>query len=111
MKADDNGLSLYVSECREKVLNSLHNHFGIDVSDKSLRKAVEDHNEICKLITEIGEYRKEDNPKITGYEFHILTMATYVCPHYLLIGKLKETLEELKTRVPDEKKNSVLELS
>lgn len=104
MKADENGLSLYVSECRKKILNSLHEHFGIDVSDDALRKAVVEYNKICRLITEIGEYRKEDNPRITGYEFHIITMATYVCPHYLLIDKLEETLEELKTRVPDEKK-------
>ena len=31
-------------------------------------------------------------------------MASYVCPHYLIIDKLEETLEELKTRKPDEKK-------
>jgi benzoyl-CoA reductase/2-hydroxyglutaryl-CoA dehydratase subunit BcrC/BadD/HgdB len=104
MKADENGLSLYVSECRKKVLNSLHDHFNIDVSDEALRNAVEEHNKLCRLITEIGNYRKEDNPRITGYEFHIITMCTYVCPHYLLIDKLEETLEELKTRVPDEKK-------
>lgn len=104
MKADENGLSLYVSECRKKILNSLHEHFGTDVSDEALRKAVKEYNKLCRLITEIGEFRKEDNPRITGYEFHIITMATYVCPHYLLIDKLEETLEEIKTRVPDEKK-------
>ncbi len=104
MKDDDNGLNLYVSECRKKILDSLHNHFGIDVSDDAIRAAVKEHNELCRLITELGEFRKEDNPRITGYEFHIITMCTYVCPHYLLIDKLKETLEEVKTRVPDEKK-------
>ena len=104
MKADENGLNLYVSECRKKVLNSLHDHFNVDISDEALRKAVEDYNKICRLITEIGEFRKEDNPRITGYEFHIICMATYVCPHYLLIDKLEETLKEIKTRVPDEKK-------
>ncbi len=104
MKDDDNGLNLYVSECRKKILNSLHDHFGIDVSDDAMRAAVKEYNELCRLITELGEFRKEDNPRITGYEFHIITMCTYVCPHYLLIDKLKETLEEVKTRVPDEKK-------
>lgn len=104
MKADDNGLSLYVSECRKKILNKLHDNFNVDVSDDTLRKAVENHNKICRLISEIGEFRKEDNPRITGYEFHILTMVTYVCPHELLIDKLEETLEEIKNRVPDTKK-------
>ena len=60
-------MTTFLSYSVSNFSSSLYNDFGIDVSDKSLRKAVEDHNEICKLITEIGEYRKEDNPKITGY--------------------------------------------
>ncbi len=103
MKADDNGLNLYVSECRRKILNSLHEHFGVDVSDEALRKSVERHNKLCKIISELGEFRKMENPPITGYEFHILTMATYVCPHHLILDKLEETLEEVKHRVVDEK--------
>lgn len=104
MKADDNGLNLYVSECRHKILDALTGTFGIDTSDAALRKSVEEHNKVCRLITEIGNYRKEDNPRITGYEFHIICMATYVCPKDKLITKLEETLEELKTREPDAKK-------
>lgn len=103
MKADDNGLSLYVSECRKKVLESLHNHFGTDISDDALRRSVERHNKLCRIITALGEFRKMDNPPITGYEFHILTMASYVCPHHLIIDKLEETLEEVKNRVVDAK--------
>lgn len=102
MKADDNGLNLYVSECRRKILGTLSEKFGVDTSDEALRKAVEKHNKVCKLITEIGNFRKEANPRITGYEFHIICMVTYVCPKDLLIEKLEETLEELKTREPDE---------
>lgn len=87
-----------------KILKPLHENYGIDVSDAAIRKAVERHNEICRLITEIGNFRKLDNPTITGYEFHILTLATYVCPKDLVVEKLRETLEELKTREPDPKK-------
>ena len=103
MKADENGLNLYVSECRSKILRPLQDVFGVDTSDAALRKAVEDHNKLCRLITEIGNFRKLENPPITGYEFHILCMATYVCPKDLLLEKLEETLEELKTRQPDAK--------
>lgn len=103
MKADENGLNLYVSECRKKILGAFSEHFGIDVSDAAMRRAVETHNRLCRLITRIGDFRKEENPRITGYEFHILCMATYVCPKDLLLEKLEETLEELKTRQPDEK--------
>lgn len=103
MKADDNGLNLYVLQCKNHILKPLAEMFGIDTSDEAIRKAVDEHNEICRLIREIGNYRKELNPRITGYEFHILTLATYVAPKRLLIDKLKETLEEIKTREPDVK--------
>ena len=101
MKGDDNGLNLYVLQCKNHILTPLKEKFGIDVSDEAIRKAVAEHNEMCRLIREIGEFRKGDQPRITGYEFHIITLATYVCPKYLLMDKLRETLEELKTREPD----------
>ena len=103
LKADDNGLNLYVSECRKKILGGLKEGYGIDTSDAALRKAVEKHNEICRIITEIGNFRKEDIPRISGYEFHIICMVSFVCPKYLILDKLRETLEELKNREPDEK--------
>lgn len=103
MKADDNGLNLYVLQCKNHILTPLKEHFGVDVSDEAIRKAVAEHNEICRLVREIGEFRKEDNPRITGYEYHIITLVTYVAPKYLILDKLRETLEELKTREPDMK--------
>ena len=93
------------NQLRIKVLDKLHEVYGVDTSDEALKKAVAEHNEICRLITKIGEYRKEENPRITGYEFHVLCLATYCCPKYLIIDKLRETAEELKTREPDAKKN------
>ena len=103
MKCDDNALNLLVSESRAKILQPLQEAFGCDISDEALRKAVERYNKLCRLINEIGDFRKEENPRITGYEFHIICMCTYVCPKDLLIPYLEETLEELKTREPDEK--------
>ena len=103
MKADDNGLNLYTLQCRNHILKPLHEHYGIDVSDGAIRQAVAEHNRVCELIRAIGEYRKGDKPRITGYEFHVITLATYAAPKYLLIDKLEETLEELRTREPDDK--------
>ena len=103
MKCDDNGLDLYTLQCRNHILTPLNETFGIDVSDAALRKAVAEHNKVCELIRAIGEFRKGDKPRITGYEFHIITLATYAAPKKLIIDKLQETLEELKTRQPDEK--------
>lgn len=103
MKCDDNGLALYVLQCKNHILMPLKEKFGIDVSDAAIRKSVEEHNKICHLLREIGDYRKELNPRITGYEYSLMVLASYVCPKYLLIDMLEETLEELKTREPDEK--------
>ncbi len=95
----------FKQQLQTKLLDRLHDVYGIDISEDAMRKAVEQHNEVCRLITEIGEYRKEDKPRITGYEFHVINLVSYVCPKYLIIDKLRETAEELKTRRPDEKKN------
>lgn len=103
LKADENGLNLYVLQCRNHILKPMSEKLGIDISDSAIRKSVEEHNKICRLINSIGEYRKENDPRITGYEFHIITMSTYVAPKDMLIEKLEETLEELKTREPDKK--------
>lgn len=101
MKSDDNGLNLYTLQCKNHILTPLKETFGIDTSDAAIRKAVSDHNRVCELIRAIGEFRKEENPRITGYEYHIITLATYAAPKYLLIDKLEETLKELKRRKPD----------
>ncbi|MDD7416186.1 MAG: 2-hydroxyacyl-CoA dehydratase family protein, partial [Spirochaetales bacterium] len=103
MKHDENGLNLYVLQCKNHILKPLNKNFGIDISDEAIRKAVEQHNKVCSLIRQIGDFRKEENPRITGYEYHIITMATYVAPKDKLIPLLEETLEELKNRQPDEK--------
>ena len=104
-KIEKHTVKHYANQLRVKILDKLHEVYGVDVSDDALKKAVEEHNEICRLITEIGEYRKEENPRITGYEFHVLCVATYCCPKYLILDKLRETAKELKTREPDAKKN------
>ena len=101
MKADYNGLDLYVLQCKNHILKPLAENYGIDTSDAAIRKAVDDHNKLCELIRAIGDFRKLDNPTITGYEYNVITLATYAAPKHLLIDKLEETLEELKTREPD----------
>lgn len=104
-KVDEKSTAHYVKQLKIKVLNPLKEKFGVDTSDDSLKKALKLHNEICRIITEIGEFRTEENPRITGYEFHILNLITYCCPKYLIVDKLRETLEEIKTRQPNSTKN------
>lgn len=101
---NEDAVAHVVEQVTRKVLRPLHENYGIDISDAAVRKAVAEHNEVCRLLEEIGSYRKLDNPTITGYEFHVITLCTYVCPKYLILDKLRETAEELRTREPDKKK-------
>jgi benzoyl-CoA reductase/2-hydroxyglutaryl-CoA dehydratase subunit BcrC/BadD/HgdB len=102
-KNTENDVNLAVLQCTNHILKPLAEKYGIDTSDTAIRKAVEEHNKICRVIRAIGEYRKEENPRITGYEFQVLCLASYVCPKHLIIERLEETLKELKTRNPDKK--------
>lgn len=102
-KVKDYTLKHYVTQIRNRFLNVLAETYGVDTSDEALRKAVAEHNEVCKIISEIAEMRKLDNPIITGYEFHILNLVSYTCPKALILPYLRETLAELKKRKPDAK--------
>ena len=100
-KIESYTLESYVKQMRLRVLDRLTANYGVDTSDAAIRKAVAEHNELCRLIQEIGEFRKADNPVITGYEFHILNLVSYTCPKALILPYIRETLEELKSREPD----------
>lgn len=101
MKGDKTNLDYYKVELTKNLINPLREKLGVDVSDEAMRQAIEEHNELCRVVTEIGNFRKLPNPPITGYEFHVIQLVTEVCPHYLILPYLKETLEELKTREPE----------
>lgn len=101
---DEDAVAHLKEQVSRKVLKQLHEKYGVDISDKAIRDAVNKHNEVCRLFKEMDTYRHLDNPTITGYEFAVFVLASYVCPKDLIIDKLKETCEELKSRVPDKKK-------
>ena len=102
-KVTDYTLESYVKQMRLHVLDQLTEKYGVDTSEESIRKAVAEHNEVCSIISEMSEMRKEENPIITGYEFHVIDLVTYVCPKALILPYLRETLAELKKRKPDKK--------
>ena len=102
-KIEDYTVRSYIKQMQIRLLDVMHESYGVDVSDAAIRKAVEEHNEVCRIIQEMAQLRKADNPVITGYEFHIINLVSYTCPKRLILPYLRETLEELKTRKPDVK--------
>ena len=100
---DEEATEHYEEQLRFYILDRLRDTYGIDTSEEALRAAIEEHNEICRIVTEIGDMRKAENPVITGYEFHVIQLVSQVCPKNLIRPYLLETLEELKAREPDAK--------
>ena len=102
-KVTDYTLASYVRQMEVHVLDEISKRFGVDTSEEAIRAAVKEHNEVCAILTEIGQMRKADNPVVTGYEFHVLNLVSFTCPKKLILPYLRETLEELRTREPDPK--------
>ena len=104
--SDDEDCVEHVREqVSRKILKPLRENYGIDTSDDAIRAAVSEHNEVCRILTEIGELRKLDIPPITGYEYAVLVLVSYTCPKRLILPYLHETLEEIKNRKTDAEKD------
>ena len=103
LKGDKTSYDYYKGQLQLKVVDQLAERYGVDTSDAAMRKAIEQFNELCDVITEIGNFRKLPNPPITGYEFHVIQLVSEVCPHELILPYLKETLAEIKKRKVDAK--------
>ena len=104
-KKNENSIDHYEKQLKIHVLDFLSREFNVDVSDEAILEAIRINNEVNDLVSAIGDFRKLDNPTITGYEFHVITLVSMVCPKYLIVDKLRETLEELWSREPDDKPN------
>ena len=90
-------------QIEKKIIAPLTEVYGIDFSEERIRAAVEQHNEVCRIITELGSFRKLQNPPVTSYEFHVIQLVTLTCPKDLILPYLRETLEEVRAREPDAK--------
>lgn len=90
-------------QIEQKIIEPLGRVYGVDFSEEKLRAAIEQHNEVCRIITEIGDMRKLPNPPVTGYEFHVIQLVSLTCPKDLILPYLREMLEEIKSREPEPK--------
>lgn len=102
---DEDCVEHICEQVSRKILKPVHENYGVDISDAAIRAAVSEHNEVSRIITEIGELRKLDIPPITGYEFAVLVLVSYTCPKRLILPLLQETLEEIRDRKVDPEKN------
>ena len=71
MKGDQTNLDYYKAQLMLKVVEPMRDRLGVDTSEAAMRKAIEEHNELCRVITEIGNFRKLDNPPIKIGRAHV----------------------------------------
>ncbi len=98
-KVSEPGIELMKVYLR-KVADKMSQRYGIDTSDDALRKAISEYNAFNRIMREISDLRKEENPRITGTEFHTLVVASKIAPRDMLIEPLKKLKAELKKREP-----------
>lgn len=73
-------------------------HFGVDMSDESLRKAMHLWNDFSIAVKSIGDLRKKPNPPLTGTEFHQMVMAALASPKDLILPMILDFKKELDGR-------------
>lgn len=73
----------------------LTSHFGVDMSDAALMKAIDQWNHFCEVMQKIGDLRKREHPPITGAEFHRAVMACLVSPKDLVLPYIEKLYEEI----------------
>ncbi|HUU63921.1 MAG TPA: 2-hydroxyacyl-CoA dehydratase family protein [Dehalococcoidia bacterium] len=74
---------------------ALEKHLGITISDEKLWKAIKLHNQTRRLLRQLYELRKKDNPPITGAEALAVVVASTAMPREPFNQMLKELLQEL----------------
>jgi benzoyl-CoA reductase/2-hydroxyglutaryl-CoA dehydratase subunit BcrC/BadD/HgdB len=78
--------------------NRLASHFGVDMGEASLNKAINEWNTFAALVLSIGELRKRPDPPITGAEFQRVVMASLTSPKDLILPYINELHTEIEGR-------------
>jgi benzoyl-CoA reductase/2-hydroxyglutaryl-CoA dehydratase subunit BcrC/BadD/HgdB len=90
--------TVWLAEELKMLADSLSSHFGVDMSDGSLTKAIEEWNKFAGVIQSIGELRKRSDPLFTGTEFHAMLMASFVSPKDLILPEILNFRKEIEGR-------------
>jgi len=73
----------------------IEKHFGLEISDEAMWKAIKVHNETRRLQKKLYELRKQEKPPITGAETLAVMVAGTAMPKEQYNEMLRELLDEL----------------
>ncbi len=85
---------------RDEILlkkSDLEENFGVKITLDDLRNAIKIHNETRRLLRQLYDLRKADNPPITGEQALAAVVASTAIPRERYNKMLRELLEELKS--------------
>jgi len=89
---------LYLDDIK-KFGENLASTFGVMPLDKEkLKEAIEIHNETRKLMLELYDLRKADNPPVSGTEAMKLAIAAFTTPKKVFNDLMRKALDEIKAR-------------
>ena len=98
-KLNDHAFPFYEAELKD-LIHDLEELSGVKVTDERLKAAVEKSNEVRRLVAELFELRKEENPVISGADCLRITLAVTNMPIDEYAELLKAFLADAKSRKP-----------
>jgi len=106
---DEASLAYYRDEL-VRLKEGMEKHFGVDITETKLREAIVQVNESRRLLKELYELRKADQPPVTGAEALSITVACAVTPKDVFNRAVRSLLDRLDGReaAPDHRKRVFL---
>ncbi len=93
----DSGLAWY----RDEIYNfkeNLVSNFSVRLTHGDLWNAIKVYNESRRLVQELYDLRKAENPPISGADAARILLSAYIMPREKYNGLLREALKEIKKR-------------
>ena len=91
----------FLKEEYKLLIEKLEELTGKKITDDDLRKGIEMMNDVRRVMKEIYEFRKEENPPITGTEAMYMTCAQFFTHPGDFLEVAEKVKEELATRKLD----------
>ncbi len=100
---------LYFYEVQQ-FTNHLEEYLGFKIPDEALLKSINLYNETRRLLEQLYDFRKRDNPPITGAETMDVLNASFRMPKEIFNEWLRELLKEIEASGNEHKPRSRLML-
>lgn len=94
-KVSDYSLKWFEDETK-RLINALEEHFGIKISDESLRNSIRLYNKGRMLLRRLDELRCNDEVPVSGTDALAIVLAGKAMPREIYNSLLEETIAELE---------------